>query len=134
MNVASFVLERARAHPDRPAISQPSGSEGGRTRWARITNRHLDVESDWIARGLEAAEIGRGARTALMVRPSLELFTLTLALFKVGAVPVMIDPGIGLRRLGRCLDEAEPEAFVVCQQPRPRASPSVGLARRCGSR
>ena len=46
------------------------------------------------------------------MRPGLELFGLTLALFKLGAVPVVIDPGIGLRRFGRCLEEAEPEAFV----------------------
>jgi acyl-CoA synthetase (AMP-forming)/AMP-acid ligase II len=51
-----------------------------------------------------------------MVRPSLQLFAVTLALFKVGAVPVMVDPGIGLGRLKRCLDEAEPEAFIGIPQ------------------
>jgi acyl-coenzyme A synthetase/AMP-(fatty) acid ligase len=47
-----------------------------------------------------------------MVKPSLELFALTLALFKLGAVPVMVDPGIGVRRMRRCLAESEPEAFI----------------------
>ncbi len=113
MNIASYVLERARQEPEAPAIYIPSGrGTGGRVRYAPVTNGQLDVESDWIARGLESAGIGRGVRTALMVRPSLELFTVTLALFKLGAVPVMVDPGIGLRRLRRCLDEAEPEAFI----------------------
>jgi acyl-CoA synthetase (AMP-forming)/AMP-acid ligase II len=113
VNVASFVLECARREPDAPAIHFPDGRRGdGRVRYACFTNRQLDEESDWIARGLEAAGIGRGIRSALMVRPSLELFALTLALFKVGAVPVMVDPGIGLRRLRRCLEEAEPTAFI----------------------
>src|SRR5689334_14616888 len=51
-------------------------------------------------------------RTVLMVPPSLKFFALTFALFKLGAVLVLIDPGMGVRHLGRCLGEAEPEAFI----------------------
>lgn len=113
MNVASFVLERARHEPDAIAIHFPARrSAGGRERYASVSNRDLDVESDAIARALASAGIGRGTRTALMVPPGLPLFAITLALFKLGAVPVMIDPGIGLGRMRRCLDEAEPQAFV----------------------
>lgn len=113
MNVASFVLERARTEPDAPAIHFPQGrGQDGRSRYARVTNRELDLESDAMARGLESVGLGRGTRTALMVKPSLELFALTLALFKLGAVPVMVDPGIGVRRMRRCLAESEPEAFI----------------------
>ena len=45
-----------------------------------------------------------------MVNPSLEFFALTFALFKLGAVPVLVDPGMGVRHLGQCLAEAEPAA------------------------
>jgi len=47
-----------------------------------------------------------------MVRPSIDFFALTFALFKVGAVPVLIDPGMGIRNLGRCLADAMPEGFI----------------------
>ena len=47
-----------------------------------------------------------------MVPPSLEFFSLTFALFKAGAVPVLVDPGMGIKNLGKCLAEAEPEAFI----------------------
>jgi len=112
LNVASLVLDRARSEPDAPAIHHPVGRKGGKVLYASATNRALDRDSDWIARGLESVGVVRGVRTALMVRPSLEFFALMLALFKVGAIPVLVDPGIGVRRLGRCLDEAEPEAFI----------------------
>ena len=115
MNVASLVLERARSEPDGIAIRCPLNGwrrKGSRVSYANISNADLDRESDCIARGLESIGIVRGTRTALMVRPGRELFSLMLALFKVGAVPVLIDPGIGLRPLRRCLDEAEPEAFI----------------------
>jgi acyl-CoA synthetase (AMP-forming)/AMP-acid ligase II len=47
-----------------------------------------------------------------MVKPSLDFFALTFAMLKVGAVFVMVDPGMGVKNLGTCLAEAKPEAFV----------------------
>ena len=47
-----------------------------------------------------------------MVRPGLDFFSLVFALFKAGVVPVLIDPGIGLRNLGQCCREAAPEVFI----------------------
>ena len=61
---------------------------------------------------LPAHGVSRGTRVALMVRPSLELFSLVFGLFKAGVVPVMIDPGIGLKNMKACLAKARPEAFI----------------------
>jgi acyl-CoA synthetase (AMP-forming)/AMP-acid ligase II len=47
-----------------------------------------------------------------MVRPTPEFFLLMFALFKAGVVPVLVDPGIDRRALKRCLDEAQPHAFI----------------------
>ena len=43
-----------------------------------------------------------------MVKPSLEFFALTFAIFKAGAVPVLVDPGLCARNVGKCLEQAEP--------------------------
>ncbi|MEK7793566.1 MAG: fatty acid CoA ligase family protein, partial [Candidatus Hydrogenedentota bacterium] len=80
--------------------------------YTELTARELDDESNRVARGLQQYGIGRGARTVLMVTPSVEFFVLTFALFKAGAVPVMVDPGMGVRHLKTCLDEAAPGAFI----------------------
>jgi len=113
MNVASLVLDRARREPEAIALRQPAGRHpNGRIRYEAISNRELDQGSDALARGLEALGLRRGTRTAVMVLPGRDLFELMLALFKLGAVPILVDPGIGLGRLRRCLDEARPEAFV----------------------
>ncbi len=66
----------------------------------------LDAESDRLARGLAAIGTGRGTRTVLMVPPSLDFFALTFALFKAGAVPVLIDPGHGSQEPRPLLAEA----------------------------
>jgi len=113
MNVASLVLDRARREPEAIALRQPAGRHpNGRIRYEAIRNRELDQGSDALARGLEALGLRRGTRTAVMVLPGRDLFELMLALFTLGAVPILVDPGIGLGRLRRCLDEARPEAFV----------------------
>ncbi len=116
-NIAAHLPEMARRQPHRPAIFCPAGQ--GRQRppaYVRWTFRELEHESNRIALGLEAIGIRRGVRTVLMVRPSLEFFALTFALFKVGAVPVLIDPGMGVKNLKACLAEARPQAFIGIPQ------------------
>jgi acyl-CoA synthetase (AMP-forming)/AMP-acid ligase II len=86
-----------------------------------LTYRQLDRESDLIALGLGAAGIEAGTRAVLLVRPGLDFFALVFALFKAGVVPVVIDPGIGLRSLAQCCREAAPEVFIgipkaICAQ------------------
>ena len=77
-----------------------------------LSYRQMEDRSNAIASGLHAIGVARGMRTVVMVRPSPEFFLLMFALFKMGAVPVLVDPGISRSALKRCLDEAEPGAFI----------------------
>jgi acyl-CoA synthetase (AMP-forming)/AMP-acid ligase II len=97
----------AAKQPDATAIICPWGRRGG-----SLTYDQLNRRSARIARGLEAVGVGHGVRTVLMVPPGLDLFPLAFGLFRAGAVPVLVDPGIGLRHLKACLGNAEPEAFI----------------------
>lgn len=113
VNISACLTEMADRQPHSLAIIFPEGRDrSGRVSYTHYTFSQLDRESDLIARGLEQAGVTRGTRTALMVTPSLEFFALTFALLKAGAVPVLIDPGIGVRNIGNCLLEAQPEAFI----------------------
>jgi acyl-CoA synthetase (AMP-forming)/AMP-acid ligase II len=103
-NIAAPLAALASSQPQTPAVVVPGGSS-----W---TYRELDEESARLARGLAEVGIGRGVRTVLMVPPSPEFFALTFALFRAGAVVVLIDPGMGARGLGACLEQAEPQAFI----------------------
>lgn len=113
VNIAVHLETMAARQPYTLAVIFPHGRDRqGRVSYTHLTYRQLNDASDQIAHGLERVGIGRGVRTALMVKPSLEFFALTFALFKAGAIPVLIDPGIGVRNLGQCLAEAEPHAFI----------------------
>ncbi len=52
----------------------------------------------------------------LLVRPSIDFVSLTFALFKAGAVTVLIDPGMGRQHLLQCLEDVDPEGFVAIPQ------------------
>ena len=108
-NIAAALPRLARERPDQVAMRCPG--HGGRYEVA-ITYAQLDARSDAIAAGLAKRGITRGTRTVVMVRPTPEFFLLMFALFKAGAVPVLVDPGIDKRALKQCLDEAKPEAFI----------------------
>ncbi len=113
VNIAAHVPGMAQRQPQTLAIVEPHGFDScGRMRYRHFTFAELDVETNRLAAGLQHLGIIRGMRTVLMVKPSLEFYALTFALFKTGAVVVLIDPGMGTKNLGVCLKEAEPEAFV----------------------
>lgn len=108
-NIASHLPRMATLQPHNTALYLPLGTDN---RYREVSFHELNRDSDRIAHALECINIRRGTRTALMVTPGLEFFALTFALFKVGAVPIMIDPGIGVKNLKTCLAEAEPDAFI----------------------
>ena len=112
-NIAVHLAEMARLQPSRPAVICARGRDAqGEVAYGQLSFAELEESSNRLARALEGAGIRRGVRAALMVPPSLDFFTLTFALFKAGAVPVLIDPGIGMRNLAGCLARAMPEAFI----------------------
>jgi acyl-CoA synthetase (AMP-forming)/AMP-acid ligase II len=113
VNVASHLRSAAESRPFKKAVVCPSGRDRhGRVTYAHLTFRQLDRESDRLAHGLQGAGIGRGVRTILMVRPGIEFFELIFAIFKVGAVPVVVDPGMGIRRMLTCFRSTRPRAFI----------------------
>ncbi len=113
VNVAAHLPRMALLQPDRPAvICQHCDGSGDTPRYEQLTFAGLNARTDRVAHALAKLGLGRGTRTVLMVKPSPAFFALTFALFKIGAVPILVDPGLGIRNLGACLNESQPEAFI----------------------
>jgi acyl-CoA synthetase (AMP-forming)/AMP-acid ligase II len=113
-NVAAHLVARARDQPDAlaVAVAVPGRDPEDPAGFVELSAAALDARCDRIAHGLRGLGLVPGMRAVLMVTPSPEFFALTFALFKLGVVPVMVDPGMGTRNLGQCLAEAEPHAFL----------------------
>lgn len=114
VNVAARLTEHARAAPDRQAVivALPRDAAGQR-RYQSVTFRELDEDSDRIAAGLARMGVAPGTRLALLVKPGIDFISLVFALFKAGAVSILIDPGMGRRNLIACLAAAKPEGFIA---------------------
>ncbi len=113
-HVAELLHQQATDCPTQPAIWIPKAAirRQGNTPHQGVSFAELNLESDQLARGLLQLGFQRGDRVAFMVPPSRAFFSLTFAFLKAGIIPVMIDPGMGLKGLGKCLDEAAPTGFI----------------------
>jgi acyl-CoA synthetase (AMP-forming)/AMP-acid ligase II len=113
VNISSRLKRVVEIAPYKRAVVYPAGRDkSSRVMYSHLTFLQLDRESDCLAHGMEKAGITRGTRTILMVKPGLEFFMIIFALFKIGAVPVVVDPGMGIRRMAGCFKEGRPEAFI----------------------
>ena len=112
-NIARHLEAWAIRDPARPALVMARGFDaGGRPHYDRWTFAELDAYANRCARGLAGAGFERGMRVLVMVPQGLDFVGLTFALLKIGAVPVLIDPGMGLKRMLACIRSAEPEGFI----------------------
>jgi acyl-CoA synthetase (AMP-forming)/AMP-acid ligase II len=113
-NVGLRLARTAEWDPDGIAVVEPGKLDrAGRRQYRQVTFRELHEDSDKIAAGLRDLGVRSGTRLVLLVRPGIDFISLVFALFKSGAVAILIDPGMGRRNLVRCLSEAEPEGFVA---------------------
>ncbi len=115
VNVARFLPAIAARQPETLGLRVPRGRDrdSGAIRYFDLTFGQLDQETDAWAHRLAAQGIARGTRVLLLVRPGLSLIAICFGLFKVGAVPVVIDPGMGLRSFLRCVRRTTPAAVVA---------------------
>ncbi|MCL4730653.1 MAG: AMP-binding protein, partial [Planctomycetes bacterium] len=104
-NVAVLIAEQAAQRPLATAVIE---QRTGRS----ITFGELARRVENVAFGFTQTGISNGARTILAVKPGIDFVVCVFALFRAGAVPVVVDPGMGRRSLLRCIAQAEPDALV----------------------
>lgn len=104
-NVADFIFEQASQRPMQAAVIE---HRTGRS----ITFGELAQRVENVAFGFTQMGISEGARTILAVRPGIDFVVAVFALFRAGAVPVVVDPGMGKRNLLACIEQAKPQALV----------------------
>tara|TARA_B100001057_G_C22857383_1_gene953173 strand:+ start:1083 stop:2693 length:1611 start_codon:yes stop_codon:yes gene_type:complete len=106
-NIASHLKEASVRLPDEKAIL--SGKTGGFPDKSFL-ELYRDVKT--TAAFLKSKGVGKGDKTLLFVRSGYELIVLAFSLFFIGAVPIIIDPGMGLKSLLRCIQSTRPSHMV----------------------
>jgi len=113
VNVGALLTSVADRYSDALAVVVDGVlGRGGATPGGAVTFSQLEALSNRFASGLARAGIRRGDRVLLMVRPGVAFVALMFAHFKMGATPILIDPGMGVRRLLDCIREVPLDAFI----------------------
>ena len=104
-NIARHLSRMAREHPDRAAvITQANG--------ATTTFAELEARTNRYANGFVGIKIARGMRVLVLIEPGLDFAAVVFALLKIGAVPVLIDSGMGVANMLHCIRQVRPEAMI----------------------
>lgn len=116
MNIAGILIQQARQRPDAPAIIDRHRGRDRITTFAELETASARGAALLKAGGLSAGD------SALVFQPmSAELYIALLALFRLGAVAMFIDPSAGREHMERCCTINSPAAMI--------ASPKAHLLR-----
>lgn len=110
-NVARYLPEAAVRQPGFPALRLPR-RRGERLDYETLSFAQLEHLACAAATLFTQRGIVRGERVLLMVKPGRDLILSVFALFKIGAVPVVIDPGMGRKHFLSCVRRTKPTALV----------------------
>ncbi len=104
MNLLERLLERVGETPEATAIIAPNGE---RVSFADLERRSAKLAALLLQRG-----VGRGDAVLVLVPLSTELYVTLAAVFRLGAVVMILDPAAGLAHLARCCALNPPKALV----------------------
>lgn len=77
-----------------------------------LTFREFWERIYWTQQAYRAAGMTPGQRVLVMITPGQEFAINVFALFAQGAIPVFIDPGMGLEPMLQCIETAAPSALI----------------------
>jgi acyl-coenzyme A synthetase/AMP-(fatty) acid ligase len=112
MNIANRIAQTSKRIPGKISVVFSERQSDGSYKYPFYTFKEFEERSNQFAHKLTKAGIKPGMRTLLFVRPCLDFSIITFALFKIGAIPVLIDPGMGIKNLLSSIKQVKPEAMV----------------------
>ncbi len=104
MNLLEGLLSQLEAHPERTAILDRDGS--------KMSFAELNLEGMRLAALLHARGVRAGDAVMVLVPMSVALYVTLAAVFRLGAVVMIVDPAAGLGHIQRCCRLNPPRALV----------------------
>ncbi len=99
--------QNVREHPQKPAFIYFDGHK-----WITLTYQNIFDKTQRFLRGLEAGRYTPGMTAALLTPPSADFFPFALALLKLGIIPILVEPALGIKKIREVYEESKPAIFV----------------------
>ncbi|WP_228853312.1 fatty acid CoA ligase family protein [Aegicerativicinus sediminis] len=117
INIVSAIFNYAKTNPDSLAIAVPRKPnkripEDGEIQYRCVSYEELASKIENLSRGFMSFGFKKGDRVVMMLPPNIDFFAVAFALMRCGLVPVLMDPGIGIRHLKNSIKESQPIGFI----------------------
>jgi acyl-CoA synthetase (AMP-forming)/AMP-acid ligase II len=112
MNIAHRISAISKIYPDKKSVVFSERQSNGTYLYPSYTFKEFEERSNQFAHRFQRTGITQGMRVLLFITPRLDFSVIVFALFKIGAVPVLIDPGMGMKNLLSSIEQVKPEAMV----------------------
>lgn len=103
----------AKQTPNKPALKIPRRLSALKYTYEEISFARLQEMIERIQNNLQELGVHKGERVLVFVKPGRYLAALTFALFRIGAIPVFIDPGMGKKNLLTCIEKVKPTTLIA---------------------
>ncbi len=116
MNIASKLVEMAKLYPEKIAVTYSKRRKSTSDisyNYQSISFKELEIKSNQFANALVSLGAKPNQLCLLFLRPSLDFHAMVFALFKIGIIPVLIDPGMGKKNLLKCISDIKPEIMIA---------------------
>ena len=105
MNCIDLLEKQISNRPNSLAISSEISKN-------QLSYKELGDQSSSIASGLQNLGFEPKDLVLVFITPGIEFILTIFALFKVGAIVVLIDPGMGIKNFDKCVNNLKPKGLI----------------------
>ncbi len=107
MNLFDLFEQNVHTYPNKPAFIYFD-----KRNWITLTYRDIFDQTQRFISGLEAGGYTPGMTAALLTPPNPDFFPFSLALLKIGIIPILVEPALGIKKIRDMYEESKPDIFV----------------------
>ncbi|MBF0206725.1 MAG: AMP-binding protein [Oligoflexia bacterium] len=115
INISTVLRALAAHQPQHTALIEENGKHGkhGKHNIHKMSYAELEKVSDNFAYQMQARGIKAGDKVLIFLLPKLNFPIVMWGLFKLGAIPVLLDPGMGVRNLLASIAHIAPLVLIT---------------------
>jgi len=111
-NISDLIRIQAKKNPSKAAIKLSKKNIFGKYVYPSYSFDFLNNRINKLCNKLIELGVKPGHRVLFFVKPNLDFCAITFALFRLGAIPVFIDPGMKRKYFVKCIVEVKPDVLI----------------------
>jgi olefin beta-lactone synthetase len=116
LNVSEAFLDFAQKNPKKVALITSKKNfffKKNRFEYQKTTFEECEYLTNQYINGLNFHQTTARQTALVFIKPSVDFFAITFALFYKGITPIFIDPGMGIKTLMNCIEEIKPDILIA---------------------